>query len=697
MTRHKLSAAASTSQERPLPAIVKRWILRIMVPLKGYRQLLTFHGFSDDALAEAIGLGEWLDPAIMDLDAEKILSELKALAHSEEKGKAPALPSSLQRNINKLATLAGLSRTDCSILAFAVMIENHELLESAADLLERVSTSELCRILSHLLEIPESEIRHSLQPQGLLARSGLLTVDRSGAAPFSRKFDLLSQSFADTIFSADAEPVYLLRDVLVPASPAKLQWQDYAHVVDLMSILQSYMANAVPRKLQGVNILIHGLPGTGKSQLARVLAQHLNRDLFEVAFADESGDPINGDRRLRAYRAAQCFFANRDVLLVFDEAEDVLDGSSLFSEKRTQSSKAWINRTLEDNPVPAIWLSNAVDCVDDAVIRRFDMVIELPIPSRNYRNRIVKTMCGEILSENEIAQLSLCSDLSPAIVENAISVASIACNNETGLNSAQIIRSVLNGTLTAQGHRPIADEPPSYLPDVYDPTLINCETDLLALCRNLKICKSARLCLTGSPGTGKTAYAKWLARELDQPIIVKKASDLLGMFVGQTEQNIAAAFSEAKKEGAVLVIDEVDSMLQDRRSVTASWEVSMVNELLTQLESFDGVFIASTNLMGHLDQAALRRFDLKLHFDFLTPEQSEKLLERYCHALKLANPTPASLISVRTIANLTPGDFMTVARRHRFLPIKSPMAFVDALHAESGIKGGVSRSIGFIH
>tara|TARA_R100001230_G_C5615763_1_gene126280 strand:- start:433 stop:849 length:417 start_codon:yes stop_codon:yes gene_type:complete len=138
-------------------------------------------------------------------------------------------------------------------------------------------------------------------------------------------------------------------------------------------------------------------------------------------------------------------------------------------------------------------------------------------------------------------------------------------------------------------------------------------------------------------------------------------------------------------------------MLQDRRSVTASWEVSMVNELLTQLESFDGVFIASTNLMGHLDQAALRRFDLKLHFDFLTPEQSEKLLERYCHALKLANPTPASLISVRTIANLTPGDFMTVARRHRFLPIKSPMAFVDALHAESGIKGGVSRSIGFIH
>lgn len=87
------------------------------------------------------------------------------------------------------------------------------------------------------------------------------------------------------------------------------------------------------------------------------------------------------------------------------------------------------------------------------------------------------------------------------------------------------------------------------------------------------------------------------------PLLIKRASDLMSMWVGENEQNIALAFKEAEQDGALLLIDEVDSFLQDRRGAKNSWEVTLVNEMLTQMEAFSGVFIASTNLMDGLDQA----------------------------------------------------------------------------------------------
>src|SRR3546814_5728017 len=88
------------------------------------------------------------------------------------------------------------------------------------------------------------------------------------------------------------------------------------------------------------------------------------------------------------------------------------------------------------------------------------------------------------------------------------------------------------------------------------------------------------------------------------------------------EQKLARAFEQAARENAVLQIDEVDSFLQDRRRANRPWEASQVNEFLTQLESFDGVFNASTNLMDSLDQAAMRRFDSKIQMDYLRHERS---------------------------------------------------------------------------
>lgn len=107
------------------------------------------------------------------------------------------------------------------------------------------------------------------------------------------------------------------------------------------------------------------------------------------------------------------------------------------------------------------------------------------------------------------------------------------------------------------------------------------------------------------------------------------------MFVGQTEKNIARAFAEAKEENAVLIFDEVDSFLADRNSANRNWEITQVNEMLVQMENFDGIFIATTNLMDNLDRASLRRFDLKLEFGFLEYNQAFKLFKDECENLNI--------------------------------------------------------------
>ena len=122
----------------------------------------------------------------------------------------------------------------------------------------------------------------------------------------------------------------------------------------------------------------------------------------------------------------------------------------------------------------------------------------------------------------------------------------------------------------------------------------------------------------------------------------------------------------------------------------------MVNEMLTQMEAFSGVFIASTNWMTGLDQAAMRRFDLKVKFDFLRPEQTRKLLCRYCEQLQFPAPQPDLLHRVTRLSCLTPGDFATVLRQSRFRPIASAAALVSALEAECAMKKEAKASLGFL-
>lgn len=164
------------------------------------------------------------------------------------------------------------------------------------------------------------------------------------------------------------------------------------------------------------------------------------------------------------------------------------------------------------------------------------------------------------------------------------------------------------------------------------------------------------LLLSGAPGSGKSAFVRYLAKEVGSSLKEYRASDLLSRWIGETEKGIAKAFKEAKKENAILFIDEVDSFLQSRSRADHGWEVSQVNEMLQQMEAFGGVLVAATNNRDKLDEAVARRFTFKLELDYLTAEGKELFFDRYFKT----DLTEAEKRRLAEIDHLTPGDFRTV-------------------------------------
>jgi SpoVK/Ycf46/Vps4 family AAA+-type ATPase len=231
----------------------------------------------------------------------------------------------------------------------------------------------------------------------------------------------------------------------------------------------------------------------------------------------------------------------------------------------------------------------------------------------------------------------------------------------------------------------------------YDLRFANTNMAMPDIISGLKRRQRGTFCFFGPAGTGKSELARHIADQIGMPCLVKRASDILSKWVGEAEQNIAAMFGEARQQEAVLVLDEADSFLADRRDARQSWEVTQVNELLTQIEAFNGIFICTTNLMEKLDQASLRRFDFKVKFDYLKPDQNWAMFEQELARLGGESLTDEWEKPVREFTKLTPGDFAVAARQLQILDRSATaLDLYRQLQEECKLKGSATGKIGFV-
>ena len=600
-----------------------------------------------------------------------------------------ARPDRIARRVRRLGRDIGLSRTDVGILELLLRYHTHPQLESMVD--DYVHCFRGRRgcgltVLSELLGLTRNVCLGRLGDHAPLVRSGLVSIDYGGDIESVDRLKRLAYA-AGT--GRDARR--LLFDV---SPPGELDWSDFEHVAEHRDHVESLICGALEANAQGVNVLVYGPPGTGKTQFCRTLANRLGVTLYGIGEADDDGHEPCRTERLQELKLAQRLFGTTpDTVLLFDEMEDLLSldsGPIIYVSRHrrgrrgSDGSKVFMNRMLETNAVPTLWTTNSARHTSPALLRRMMYAIELRQPSPPIRTRVWARQLarhGIEASDNQSRALARDYDVSPGVVAGATAAARLIEGD--GVDAVR--RGVHSLSKLLHG-----EKPPQRAPGEFDPGLIRCDIDPTDLSNRFASLGRQRvsLCLNGPPGTGKSAFVRHLAGRAGLEVAHKRASDLLSMWVGQTEARIARAFAEAREGQLFLVFDEADSLLGDRRNARHSWELSQVNEMLTWMESHPLPFACTTNYAERLDPATLRRFDFKVALDYLSPEQASAAFRLFFEL----DPPPRLI----HLSGLTPGDFDVVRRRAGLLEMLDDAdALVSMLYEECAAKPDRPAPIGF--
>jgi transitional endoplasmic reticulum ATPase len=358
---------------------------------------------------------------------------------------------------------------------------------------------------------------------------------------------------------------------------------------------------------------------------------------------------------------------------------------------------------LEIPGTRVIWITNSVSDMDASVLRRFSF--SLGFKSLNRKQRVL--LWDRVLRLNRIkrhfdtaliAKLAAGYKVSAGVIDMAIKKAvDSGTHSKQGLIDAIELGIGAHLELTNGGRKKL---PEKKIEENFTLEGLNIRDDIHFIIKQTErfnaylrdskddVKHQMTLLLYGPPGTGKSELARYVGSHLERKIIFKRFSELQSKWVGDGEKNIRAAFEEAENEKAILVIDEIDSVLFSRGRAQHSWEISFTNEFLTAMERFRSLLICTTNRIKDLDNAAIRRFTYKVEFDFLSPEGNRIFFNQMLKPLTKVSLNQTQEHRLSLLVDLAPGDFKTVQNKYAFYPDSelNNGLLINALGEESRIK-----------
>ena len=568
--------------------------------------------------------------------------------------------------------------------------------------------SRASQALRHILEAPdEHTVRAMLRPGSALLRSGLLDMGFRVHSPGDLEELLRISAHGLLVLASGARTAaklaaVILRELATREEPG-LRWP---HLNAHTGVLRQLLMTCLSKRQRGINVLLYGEPGTGKTQFAAQLVRQCGAKGYAVAETNPDGDSASRNERLSSLMLTQLFAGAGQSVVVLDEAEDIFQHdynnpvSRIFS--KSEGGKAWINGLLENNTNPVIWISNRIDHLDPSYLRRFTYCLEFPRTPRGVRRDIAKAHLAAVgCSESVIDAAARDPHISPGLLASAARFVSMAELPPPEVGNA--VQNMLGSMIKALGHRPRSGVPPRATQ--FHTRFLNAKGPVTpdAIIAGMARLGRGRLLLNGPPGTGKTQLAAEIATRLGRELVYRTASDINSMWFGESERNVARMFEDCDPAGEVLLLDEADTLLAARDGAGHRADMAVTAEFLRQVEAFQGVFVGATNFGRSIDGALLRRFEFRLELQALTTVQRLDLFANVALDWDPTGTDSRPLLDAKVEAELarldllTPGDFANVVRRIHALDLHlEPSGWVEELRMEHETKPGAQRTtIGF--
>ena len=445
---------------------------------------------------------------------------------------------------------------------------------------------------------------------------------------------------------------------------------------------QTDVAVQLLKSKNACNILLYGAPGAGKTEYAKALIKQAGLKMTTYKNELEVSDKDDADAK--ALSRLNCYLSlkKEDSVLVVDEAENVLQTRefSFFGMSLSSSQKGTVNKMLETSENKCIFIVNYTTEMDESTLRRFTYSIKFQaMPKETLRSiaaEKLKPVNMPAVLKNDILDMCGKYKITGASVDNVVkAISSLDYQKGKEDKVRKDIKSVLEANSSLlYGKTKMRDA----VKKSYDLSVLNTSVSAAEIIEMLKTAElykkenqneenseGVRMLFYGLSGTGKTELARYISTVLGKPLLLKRCSDLLGPYVGQTERLIAEAFEEAETTDSILLFDEADSFFADRAGAKQSWERTQVNEFLTQMEEFSGICICTTNLRKIMDPAMQRRFHIITEFKALNEDGITTLLKSFFGKYKFNDGQIQELAKFNTV---TPGDFGSLKNKMRFIP-----------------------------
>ena len=522
--------------------------------------------------------------------------------------------------------------------------------------LSRSCENELRNSIPELLGITKKELTYMLRSDQKLKSFGF--IDGEGDYDSSLNECIESQSiepyFSDLLKTFDCSNAYSLDSFSVKQ--------------ESLEICSDLLNGKNP-----VSILFYGKPGSGKTELAKSLCKQTGKQVYIFKNEAETNERCNVLGRLVCLLSME----RKDSILIVDEADSLLKTIDFsFFGMSPSKTKGTVNKMLENNRDKVIYIINHQHQIDDSTRRRFTFSIRFEaMPKRMMKKIAEQKLEGLDITENTKTELVSMLDkyhLTGQSVENIVkTIDAMECKDEdTLLKKADIVMKenslLLNGKKKKMRDRVKAEYDLRVLNASMNPgEIVNMVQNAAKYAEKNKNTENGiRMLFYGLSGTGKTELARYIAEQLGKEIILRRPSDILSPYVGEDEQNIRDAFDQAEQSDAILLFDEADTFFYDRNQAQRTWERSLVNEFLTQMEEFSGILICTTNLRNIMDPAMQRRFHMLVEFKPMKFDGIKIMLEKYFPSFHLSNKEIEELEDCESV---TPGDFGALSSRIRFM------------------------------